>query len=77
LEFADTEQNEEIRTLKLINNLSQIKKWESNEFTRQQPEIDWALSLNSSDSNTAFRQNNISKWIRNYKLQLYKSTNNF
>jgi hypothetical protein len=73
----DTEQNEEIRTLKLINNLSQIKKWESNEFTRQQPEIDWALSLNSSDSNTAFRQNNISKWIRNYKLQLYKSTNNF
>lgn len=70
------EQNEEIRILKLINNLSQIKKLESKEFTKQQPEIDWALSLNSSDSNIAFRQNNISKWIRNYKLQLYKSSNN-
>ena len=70
----DTEQNEEIRTLKLINNLSQIKKLESNEFTKQKPEIDWVLSLNSKDSNIAFRQNNVSKWIRNYKLQLYKST---
>lgn len=68
--------NEEIRTLKLINNLSQISKLESNAFTKQQPEIDWALSLNSSDSNIAFRQNNISKWIRNYKLQLYQSTSN-
>lgn len=64
-------QNEEIRTLKLINNLSQIKKLESNEFTKQKPEIDWVLSLNSKDSNIVFRQNNVSTWIRNYKLQLY------
>jgi hypothetical protein len=68
----DEEQNEEIRTLKLINNLSQVKKLESNEFSKLQPEIDWVLSLNSTNSNLAFRQNNVSKWIRNYKLQLYK-----
>ncbi len=69
-------QNEEIRTLKLINKLSQIKKLESEEFTKQMPEIDWVLSLNSKDSNIAFRQNNVSKWIRNYRLQLYKSAAN-
>jgi hypothetical protein len=68
----DEEQNEEIRTLKLINNLSQVKNLKSNEFSKLQPEIDWALSLNSTNANLAFRQNNVSKWIRNYKLQLYK-----
>lgn len=67
-------QYEEIRTLKLINNLSQIKKLESNEFTKQKSEIDWVLSLNSKDPNIAFRQNNVSKWIMNNKLQLNKST---
>ena len=72
--FNSEAQYEEIRTLKLINNLSQIKKLNSNEYTKQEPEIVWVLSLNSKDSNIAFRQNNVSKWIRNYKLQLYKST---
>lgn len=64
-------QNEEIRTLKLINNLSKINKSKFNEFNKQKQEIDWVLSLNSKDSKIAFRQNNISKWIRNYMLELH------
>lgn len=74
--FPSKGQNEEIRILKLINNLSQIKEVESKDFTKQKSEIDWVLSLDSKDSNIAFRQNNASKFIRNFKLQLYKSSVN-